>query len=100
MTGATSVALGGDFACALLDNESVRCWGEGGLGQLGDGSATSANVAVRVDGPALTTLTCGAAHACGVDRLGDVWCWGSNDRGQLTGEVPARALRPTRLGSL
>jgi alpha-tubulin suppressor-like RCC1 family protein len=35
---AVGVAAGFDHACALLTGDEVRCWGQGGDGQLGDGA--------------------------------------------------------------
>ncbi|PRQ08219.1 RCC1 domain-containing protein [Enhygromyxa salina] len=38
LTGAVQVAVGVHHACALLEDNSVKCWGKNGRGQLGDGS--------------------------------------------------------------
>lgn len=35
------VRVGSSFACALLDNDSVKCWGLNSYGQLGQGSTSS-----------------------------------------------------------
>ncbi len=35
------IAAGADFACALMADQGVRCWGENGKRQLGDGTQTS-----------------------------------------------------------
>ena len=32
---ALEVAVGGSFACAVLDDQSVKCWGDNRSGQLG-----------------------------------------------------------------
>src|SRR5262249_56895477 len=39
-SGRTAVAIagGGDHFCAILDNGSVRCWGDGSSGELGYGN--------------------------------------------------------------
>jgi len=34
---AVMIAAGGEFACALMDNDALRCWGENESGQLGLG---------------------------------------------------------------
>lgn len=38
LAGAVQVSVGVHHACALLEDNSVRCWGKNGRGQLGDGS--------------------------------------------------------------
>lgn len=35
---ATALVAGGDFTCALLDDATVKCWGDGSFGQLGQGN--------------------------------------------------------------
>jgi alpha-tubulin suppressor-like RCC1 family protein len=47
-TGAISVVGGMDHFCALLDDDSVWCWGRGAEGQLGDGKQTDSFVPVAV----------------------------------------------------
>jgi len=37
---ATAIAVGNNHNCALLDNASVKCWGQNGYGQLGIGNTT------------------------------------------------------------
>jgi alpha-tubulin suppressor-like RCC1 family protein len=44
----TAIAGGNNSTCALLSDGSVQCWGENGLGQLGDGTTTDSYSPVRV----------------------------------------------------
>jgi alpha-tubulin suppressor-like RCC1 family protein len=37
ITNATQVSAGAGYACALLSDGKVKCWGADGIGQLGDG---------------------------------------------------------------
>ena len=37
---AVSISAGFDHTCAVLDNGTVRCWGEGNDGRLGYGDTT------------------------------------------------------------
>jgi len=48
---AVDVAVGEGFACATLLDQTVWCWGGGGLGQLGDGLEADSDVPVRVAWP-------------------------------------------------
>jgi alpha-tubulin suppressor-like RCC1 family protein len=79
---ATSIFIGGDYACAL-DAGHYRCWGANGDGQLGNGTfddLSSPAPASAFD--AITSLGAGSAHVCGV-RGGNVICWGDGDMGEL-----------------
>ncbi|HJL01616.1 MAG TPA: hypothetical protein RMH85_09170 [Polyangiaceae bacterium LLY-WYZ-15_(1-7)] len=89
---ADSVALGAAHACALRSDGAAFCWGAGDLGQLGSGTLVDRlrpvaldfrdpETDARIDVP-LTLIVAGAAHACGLDADGGVWCWGANDAGQ------------------
>ena len=51
-TGRTAVALssGDSHTCAILDNGSAMCWGDGYNGQLGDGGNTDQTSPVLVSG--------------------------------------------------
>ena len=91
LTGATALAAGEFFTCALRDDSTVWCWGANGFGQLGDGTTADSPVPVQVAGlpdpddhPALA-LTAGNGHTCVlVDDLGEpALCWGANTFGQL-----------------
>ncbi len=87
---AKAITAGAFHTCAILDDDSVRCWGLGSNGQLGYGATSAvlnpALVAAPVDlGDARTAraITAGASHTCAVLDDGNVRCWGLNDSGQL-----------------
>jgi alpha-tubulin suppressor-like RCC1 family protein len=50
ITQAIAVAAGGSYACALLGDGSVQCWGDNTYGQLGDGTTTQRSQPVPVQG--------------------------------------------------
>ena len=93
--GATAVSAGGSFACAVLGDGSVSCWGANADGQLGNGSTSPSSIPVSVGGlpgPAVS-VSAGAAHACAVTADGAAYCWGSNVSGRLgTGVSGGRSL--------
>src|SRR5207247_11183266 len=45
---ATAVAGGGNHTCARLSDSTLRCWGDGSSGQLGNNKAKGSNVPVTV----------------------------------------------------
>lgn len=81
-----SITAGGSHACAI-GSGNIKCWGEGGDGQLGNGSAGNEKNPVDVDwGMAaveVVSASAGGAHSCVVDGAGRVVCWGENERSQL-----------------
>jgi len=81
----TAIFRGAYHYCALVDDATVRCWGQNGFGQLGDGSTTNRSASVAVTG--LTGAVQGAGgmsnHACAVIPGGELRCWGLNNQGQL-----------------
>lgn len=84
VTNAVEIAVGAGHACARRRGGAVFCWGDNGVGQLGDGSLASSETAVRVDGleDAIQISTM-AAHTCAVRKNGKVVCWGNNQFGVL-----------------
>jgi alpha-tubulin suppressor-like RCC1 family protein len=84
LAGVTSVAAGGTFALALLSNGTVVAWGNGGAGQLGDGSVVSSNVPVTVSGLTnVKAIAAGAATGLALLKNGTVMSWGDGEHGQL-----------------
>jgi alpha-tubulin suppressor-like RCC1 family protein len=47
---AVALAVGGAHTCALLADDSLRCWGCNGSGALGDGTSTNRSTPVMVVG--------------------------------------------------
>lgn len=82
-----AVTAGMEFACALAESGHAYCWGQGGLGQLGDGVAKEGretNEPVAVDSPVtLKQIAAGHAHVCALGTDDQVYCWGNNASGQL-----------------
>jgi len=87
---AIRVVAAGVSTCALLEGGTVKCWGDGMFGQLGDGSsgsgATSATPVAVADVAGATDLAIGGTHGCAMG-LGKVTCWGSNKYSESMGEA-------------
>lgn len=84
LSGVVDVGLGDAHTCAVLTDGTVRCLGNGRLGQLGDGAMMSSAEPRTVAGlSGVTQLAVGSAHACALRGDGTVSCWGAGYLGQL-----------------
>ena len=82
---ATEISAGGYNTCAVMQNRTVTCWGNGDHGQLGNGMVfpeDSSPVLVANINNA-TDVSTGLDYACAVRADGGVSCWGSNLNAQL-----------------
>lgn len=83
----TATALSSRFwsTCALLEDGSVRCWGNNDNGQLGAMTPEVAPLMVITVGGLsdATALAVGENFVCALRAGGDVACWGSNNRDRL-----------------
>ena len=91
---ALQVSTGSKFTCALLDDASVKCWGQNNVGQLGygdknnrgDGPGEMGDNLPAVDlgsGRSAVQISAGHEHTCAVLDDASIKCWGENDDGQL-----------------
>ena len=97
---------GGQTTCAILMDETLKCWGRNDFGQLGQGLAVrsigeSAGEMATLNpiqvfnpqnidyiGVTIKNVTIGANHSCALLSNGEVKCWGDNSDGKLGLGVP------------
>ncbi|KAG8468551.1 hypothetical protein KFE25_013634 [Diacronema lutheri] len=91
---AVKITAGEAHTCALLNDGSVKCWGDNGYGQLGQGDGLDRgdgandmgdNLAPVLLGTNRTAveIVAGGFHTCALLDDGSAKCWGDNDYGQL-----------------
>ncbi|HTL36639.1 MAG TPA: hypothetical protein VL326_26075 [Kofleriaceae bacterium] len=74
--GATKVAVGENFSCAVLTDKTLRCWGRNNEGQLGTGTMTDSPAPVAPKLVGVIDVVVGTAHACALLDDRSVTCWG------------------------
>ena len=83
---ATSVYAGYHHTCAILDDQSVKCWGRNSEGELGIGSTTNQNSPTTINslgsGRHAISLALGQGFTCALLDDGSIKCWGSDDDGR------------------
>lgn len=100
--GVVQIATGGAHACAVLQDETVKCWGRGDSGQLGDGGTANSSTPVPVaDLTGVVEVDAGLAHTCARLADGAVECWGSQADGRLgNGDTSGTSTSPVSVTDL
>jgi alpha-tubulin suppressor-like RCC1 family protein len=92
------LSAGGTHTCSLAGDGALSCWGGNDRGQLGDGSSTRRQSAVRIATPEpLAVVASGVSHTCAVSAGGTAFCWGSNGSGQLGDGSRTTRTRPVQV---
>ena len=93
-----SINSGNTHSCSILDDGSVRCWGDNEHGQLGDGTRTNSLSPILASTPlgkSAVSISIGAEHTCAIFDDGTLRCWGSNSNGQIGDGTLIERTTPT-----
>ena len=95
---AKMVSAGAYHTCAILDDDTLKCWGNNGNGQLGIGGLTSSNSVDFGSGRTVKTASAGNAHTCAVLSDDSTWCWGKNSNGEVgEGSITSTFFLPSEV---
>jgi alpha-tubulin suppressor-like RCC1 family protein len=105
LTNVVAIAAGGQHTCAVLgdQDQTVRCWGAGTLGQLGWEARVGHEIPSKVMNITRAVgIAAGENHACvrispdgRPETPGSILCWGDNSGGQLGNGTHDTGWAPT-----
>ena len=107
---AKSVTGGLEYFCAILDNDALKCWGNGSWGNLGMGNNNSVGFGAGQMGDNLLPINLGAgrtattvyggwASMCAILDNKNLKCWGYNGYGESGyGDTVQRGSAPNQMG--
>ena len=101
LSNVAAISGGGSHTCAVLTDGSVRCWGDGYLGQLGDGNGIPSTTPVQVTGIAnAVQVGAGWAHTCARLSTGALRCWGEGTSGELGNGATVTSTTPVAVSGI
>jgi alpha-tubulin suppressor-like RCC1 family protein len=115
-----AITTGYGHTCALLEDNTARCWGENNFGQLGYATPTANNVMQPSPTPqavqhnnappsvppsppqlvtqgGMTAVSAGQFHTCALISGGTARCWGAGGRGQLGTDPNPYSSNPSEI---
>ena len=84
---AVQIEMGRKHRCVLLDDDSVKCWGDDQYGQLGNGAGQGSKNAPYTtsfsSNLGLQNMISGHWHTCIASKTNQIYCWGDGASGKL-----------------
>ena len=96
---ALGISSGESHTCVVLNDWSVKCWGQNSNGQLGDGTTEDSSSPVLADmgGEDALLVSTGSYHTCAITSDRTVMCWGDNWNGQIGDGTNADRSTPVEI---
>jgi alpha-tubulin suppressor-like RCC1 family protein len=91
-----SRSSGSNHMCAVLADQTAKCWGKNTDGQLGNNAVVHSGVPVAVVGlNSVYSMSLGLSYSCAIITDKSMRCWGINNTGQLGIGNTTKQLLPT-----
>ena len=107
LAGIAAVSAGEAHTLALLADRTVRAWGDGAYGKLGNDSTADSGVPVTVLGPDgdgqltdVVAVSAGVNYSLALRADGTVWAWGNNSYGKLGDGTTDTSHTPVQVSGL
>lgn len=100
---AIQLSVGANHSCALLSNQTIKCWGNNGYGQIGNGTVTSSELRIPVEVLGINNavqVAAGQRRTCAILSDQTVKCWGYEYGGPFTGSNETLSPYPTAVSGL
>lgn len=97
-----TVSVASAMVCGVSTVGNAYCWGTNVGRGIGSATELTSTSAVRVDPPTAMTFAqvkTGSAHACALNTVGDVHCWGLNSQGALGNNETANSTVPVKVSA-
>lgn len=95
------LGAGRQHTTAIFDDGTLRVWGYGAYGQIGDGQMMDRPTPTPVSlGDRVTSAAGGRFETCASLANGRAWCWGEGDSGQLGDGAGATSATPVQVANL
>ncbi len=98
--GVLQITALGSHVCAILNDHSLKCWGDGSGGKLGVGTTSNSALPVSVPLANVNKISAGSSHTCAITLSGTSYCWGIGSDGQLGNGTTSSSLSPTQVLNL
>ncbi len=96
ISGAMDAAAGFKDTCVVLSNGTIRCWGGDNLEPPAQVPGITTATSLAASG-ATDTVGNNLGHKCAVVDDRTVWCWGTNESGQLGDGTTTYRATPVRV---
>lgn len=79
LSNTVQIEVGIDFACALVIEGTVKCWGKNAQGALGDGTTVNRYSPIQVSDISriIDIAIIDEVQPCALDIFGQIFCWGA-----------------------